>query len=62
MVLNGIRRFADTPSKKPFSRELQEWVMWEVECWARTFHALDACGITMHGIHAVTPMADPTKS
>ncbi len=61
MLLNDIRRFASTISKDPIPRELQEWVMWEVEYWARTFNALDAGGITMHRIHAVTPMADPTK-
>ncbi|MBT3975197.1 MAG: class I SAM-dependent methyltransferase, partial [Rhodospirillaceae bacterium] len=62
MVLNDVRRFADTLTKEPISRELQEWVMWEVEYWARTYNALEAGGITMHRIHAVTPMADPTKS
>jgi cyclopropane fatty-acyl-phospholipid synthase-like methyltransferase len=62
MLLNDIRRFADTLTRDSVPRELQEWVMWEVEYWARTFHALEAGGMTMHRIHAVTPMADPTKS
>ncbi len=61
-LLNDIRKFGDSVADTPLSRELQEWVMWEVEYWARTFAALDAGGITMHRIHAVTPMADPTKS
>ena len=61
-LLNDIRKFGDSAADTPLSRELQEWVMWEVEYWARTFAALDAGGITMHRIYAVTPMADPTKS
>jgi cyclopropane fatty-acyl-phospholipid synthase-like methyltransferase len=62
MLLNDVRRFAGTLLKDPVPRELQEWVMWEAEYWARTYQALEAGGITMHRIHAVTPMADPTKS
>ncbi|MBT3330177.1 MAG: methyltransferase domain-containing protein [Rhodospirillaceae bacterium] len=61
MLLNGILRFGKTVPKEPVLRELQEWVMWEVEYWARTYNALEAGGITMHRIHAVTPMSDPTK-
>lgn len=61
MLLNDVRRFAGTLLKEPVPRPMQEWVMWEVEYWARTYHALEAGGITMHRIHAVTPMADPTK-
>ena len=62
MLLNDIRKFGESVPHNPLTRELQEWVMWEVEYWARTFNALDAGGITMHRIHAVTPMADPTKT
>lgn len=62
MLLNDIRKFSETITQSPLSPELTEWVMWEVEYWARTFAALEAGGITMHRIHAVTPMADPTKS
>jgi len=61
-LLNDIRKFGDTVAGSPLSQELQEWIMWKVEYWARTFAALDAGGITMHRIHAVTPVADPTKS
>ncbi|MFP6774236.1 MAG: methyltransferase domain-containing protein [Alphaproteobacteria bacterium] len=61
-LLSDIRKFGDSVPNTPLSRELQEWVMSEVEYWARTFAALDAGGITMHRIHAVTPMADPTKT
>lgn len=61
MLMNDIRRFADTIQANTLPRELQEWVMWEVEYWARTYKALDAGGITLHRIHAVTRMADPTK-
>lgn len=62
MLLNSIRKFGESVAGDPLTPELQEWVMWEVEYWARTFATLDAGGITMHRIHAVTPMADPTKS
>ena len=61
MLLKDIRKFSETVQRNPLTPELTEWVMWEVEYWARTFAALEADGITMHRIHAVTPMADPTK-
>jgi len=61
MLMNDIRRFADTIQANALPRELQEWVMWEVEYWARTYKALDAGGITLHRIHAVTRMEDPAK-
>lgn len=61
MILNDIRNFGESLHSGALPRELQEWVMWEVEYWARTFNALDAGGITLHRIHAVTPMEDPTK-
>ncbi len=61
MLLNDIRRFGETIQKDALPRELQEWVMWEVEYWARTFDALDSGGITLHRIHGVSPTEDPTK-
>jgi len=61
MLLNDIRRFGETIQKDALPRELQEWVMWEVEYWARTFDALDAGGITLHRIHGISPTEDPTK-
>lgn len=62
MLLNDIRQFGETIQKKTLPRELQEWVMWEVEYWARTFDVLNAGGITLHRIHAVSPPEDPTKT
>jgi cyclopropane fatty-acyl-phospholipid synthase-like methyltransferase len=61
MLLNDIRHFGETIQKEALPRELQEWVMWEVEYWARTFDALDSGGITFHRIHCVSPSEDPTK-
>ncbi len=62
MLLNDIRSFGESIPEYPVPRPLQEWVMWEVEYWARTFAALDAGGITLHRIHAVSPIDDPTRS
>ncbi|MDA1101900.1 MAG: methyltransferase domain-containing protein [Proteobacteria bacterium] len=61
MLLNDVRSFSETLQKGALPRELLEWVMWEVEYWARTYQALQAGGITLHRIHAVTRMEDPTK-
>lgn len=61
MLLNDVRDFAQTLQKGALPSELQEWVMWEVEYWARTYQALSSGGISLHRIHAVTRIEDPTK-
>jgi hypothetical protein len=41
--------------------EIREWVMWEVEYWARTVSALESGGLRLYRFHAVAPIEDEDK-
>lgn len=54
-ILDKIQRFAAELNDNPVPAELQDWVVWEAEYWARTMDALQS-GALRHGrLHAVAP-------
>jgi SAM-dependent methyltransferase len=61
LVLKAIQGLGPSLAEEPIAPELREWLMWEVEYWARTFSALEAGGMAVYRIHAVTMTADPTR-
>lgn len=57
-VLAALKEFAGGLKNKPVGVEMRDWVIWEVEYWARTVAALESGGLRHCRIHAVSPIEE----
>jgi len=55
-VLEALKEFARSLKDNPVSLEMRDWVIWEVEYWARTVTALESGGLRYCRVHAVAPI------
>ncbi|HZD26321.1 MAG TPA: class I SAM-dependent methyltransferase [Alphaproteobacteria bacterium] len=60
-AMEAIQLFASSLKRDPVPHEIREWVMWEVEYWARTVSALESGGLRLYRFHAVAPIEDEDK-
>jgi cyclopropane fatty-acyl-phospholipid synthase-like methyltransferase len=61
-ITGAIKRFAANLKREPIEPDLREWMMWEVEYWARTVSAIQSGALRHCRIHAVAPYEDPMKN
>ena len=59
VIVNELLRFANNLKRTPTPKKMNNWVMTEVEYWARTLSALESGALQLARFHVIKTFDDP---